>query len=91
MFRTVAPLNDYFQQKDFVIIGREVAAGTVHLTIVSENRGQKSLFIGYINHINLVKFTKADEKAIRSVLWLCPETEATLSVLKLLSPGKLRV
>lgn len=73
-----------------VIIGGEVAAGAVHLTIVSESRGQKCLFIGYINQINLVKFTKAGRKAIKSVLWLCPKTEATLSVLKLVSPGKLR-
>ena len=65
--------------------------GAVQLTIVSERRGQKRLFIGYINQINLDEFTKAGRKAIRSVLWLCPKTEATLSVLKLLSPGKPRV
>lgn len=68
-----------------------MAAGTVHLIIVSEGRRQKHLFIGYINQINLVKFTKAGRKAIRSVLWLCPKTEATLSVLKQFPPGKLRV
>lgn len=39
-----------------------MAAGTVHLTIVSESREHKRPFIGYINQINLVKFTKAGRK-----------------------------
>lgn len=64
-----------------------MAAGAVHLTIVSESMGQKHLFIDYINQINLVTFTNTGRKAIRSVMWLYPK-QATLSVLKLLSPGK---
>lgn len=59
------------------------AAGAVHLTIVSESMRQKHLFIDCINQINLVKFTKhrkKSNKAIRSVMWLCPKTGNTVSI-----------
>lgn len=78
--RTIAPLNYYFPLKDIVIIGGEVAEGAVQLTIVSESRGQKHLFICYINQINLVKFTNTGRKAMRSVMWPCPKTGSTVSI-----------
>lgn len=57
-----------------------MAAGVVHLTIVSESMGHKHLFIDYINQINLVKFTNTGRKAIRSVMRLCPKTGNTVSI-----------
>lgn len=39
-----------------------MAAGTVHLIIVSESRRQKHLFIGYINQINLLNLQRQEEK-----------------------------